>query len=257
MISAHSAQFGDGPGPLRKPRFLTMGDHAFTLEFGDSVDPVINDHVLSLDRALLRADLRGIIETIPTYRSLTVIFDPLRVTRDAVMAAVRGVLDDMDESDASPAPRQWVVPVVYGGTLGFDLPMVSTLLDLPEEEIVERHAQATYRVYMIGFNPGFPYLGGLDPVLQISRRATVTPRVEAGSVIIGGMQTAVCSVPTPTGWYVIGRTPVRPFDMQRGAGAFLFRAGDMLRFEPIGQGEFDSLSAAAARGDVVARELSA
>ena len=133
---------------------------------------------------------------------------------------------------------------------------VSTLLDLPEEEIVERHAAATYRVYMIGFNPGFPYLGGLDPVLQISRRAAVTPRVEAGSVIIGGMQTAVCSVPTPTGWYVIGRTPVRPFDLNRGAGAFLFRAGDMLRFEPIGHVEFDSLSAAAARGDIVARELS-
>ena len=212
------------------PRFLPAGDSAMVVEF-------------------------GLVETVPTYRSLMIVYDPVMTDFDTLGAAVESALLRSEGRDLNG--RMWTVPVVYGAAMddeiGADLAHVADHAGLSEREVVRMHSSAIFRVYMIGFSPGFSYLGGLPEPLHIPRRAIPKPRVEAGSVMIGGMQSAVASVATPTGWYVLGQTPVRAFDMQRGEDAFLFRAGDTLRFEAIGEAEFAPLAKRAAQGEPVAR----
>lgn len=207
--------------------------------------------MLALDAVLQRDPPRGLVELVPSYRSLMAIFDPLETDYDAFRTEVM-LAAELAEAMTLPEGRRWTVPVAYGGELGDDLAGLPGMLGLSETEIVALHAAASYRVYMIGFAPGFAYLGGLPKPLHIPRRAVPRPHVAASAVIIGGMQSAVTSVPTPTGWYMIGRTPVRGFDLRREA-AFLFRAGDSVRFERIGHAEYWALEQRAALGEPVAR----
>jgi len=237
------------------PRFLPAGDSAMVVEFGSGISPELNTRVLSLDRELQETPPDGIVETVPTYRSLMIVYDPMLTDFDTLGAAVEQAL--LRSEGRVLNGRMWTVPVVYGGEMdaeiAADVAHVATHAGITENEVVRLHSAATYRVYMIGFSPGFSYLGGLPDKLHIPRRTMPKPRVEAGSVMIGGMQSAVASVPTPTGWYVLGQTPVRAFDMQREDDTFLFRAGDMLRFEAIGASEFAPLAARAAQGETIAR----
>jgi KipI family sensor histidine kinase inhibitor len=220
--------------PEIQPRFLAAGDSAVVVEFGSDVSQAINELVLMLDRQLWAEPRPGIVETIPTYRSLMVIYDPVTQHHDAVVRVVEDALAHCaTQAPERPTPRRWTIPVVYGGKMGFDLAHVAAHCRLTEDEVIAAHSKADYRVFMIGFNPGFPYLGGLPERLHIPRRAELTPHVEPGSIIIGGMQAAITSVVTPTGWYVIGRTPIRAFDIELGENGFLFRPGDVLRFAPI------------------------
>ncbi|MDR3523317.1 MAG: 5-oxoprolinase subunit PxpB [Acetobacteraceae bacterium] len=236
------------------PRFLVAGESALLVELGDRIDTATNDHVLQLDSVLQRIPKMGVLETIPAYRSLLVMFDPILQTHDSVMEVVEEALAHCVSDVALPqAVREWTIPVVYGGAHGFDLAHVAGHCGRSEAEVVALHAQATYRVFMIGFNPGFPYLGGLTPELYIPRRAVPTPQVEPGCVIIGGGQAAITSVATPTGWYVLGRTPVRAFDLGRQSAPFLFRAGDVIRFHPISQADHDRLLATE-HGGAICRE---
>ena len=237
------------------PRFLPAGDSAMVVEFGSGISPELNTRVLSLDRELQETPPSGLVETVPTYRSLMIVYDPVMTDFDTLGAAVESALLRSEGRDLNG--RMWTVPVVYGGAMdeeiAADLAHVADHTGLSEREVIRMHSSAIFRVYMIGFSPGFSYLGGLPEPLHIPRRSIPKPRVEAGSVMIGGMQSAVASVPTPTGWYVLGQTPVRAFDMQRGDDTFLFRAGDMLRFEAIGESEFAPLAKRAAQGELVAR----
>jgi len=238
-----------------QPRFLPAGDSAMVVEFGTGISPELNTRVLSLDRELQETPPDGLVETVPTYRSLMIVYDPMLTDFDTLGAAIEKALERSEGRELNG--RLWTIPVVYGGEVdadtAADLAHVAGHAGISESEVVRLHSQATYRVYMIGFSPGFSYLGGLPEKLHIPRRTMPKPRVEAGSIMIGGMQSAVASVPTPTGWYVLGHTPARAFDMQRGDDTFLFRAGDMLRFEAISASEFAPLAARAALGEPVAR----
>lgn len=222
-----------------RPRLLLAGDTALTVELGDTVDPVINARVIALDRALADAKLSGIVETVPTYRSLQIHYDPEAIPIEMLTATIERLVVGLDDTLA--AGRRWTVPVAYGGQHGIDLDAVAERTGLTADEVVERHMAGDYRVYMIGFQPGFTYLGGLDPKLHLPRRETPRLKTPAGTISIGGIQAAVASIEAPSGWHLLGRTPVRAFDAGR-ADPFLFRPGDRVRFERISAADFDTLS---------------
>jgi KipI family sensor histidine kinase inhibitor len=222
------------------PRFLPVGDAALTIEFGDAISPELNEQVVALDLALTAAELDGIIETAPSYRSLLICYEPLEISFYQLVADLRGLLSRGSRVGQGDTVR-WTVPVVYDPPYGDDLAEVAQRLALTEEQVIALHSGAEYQVYMVGFAPGLPYLGGLPAALRISRRESPRAQVPAGAVMIGGMQALIVPTPLPTGWYVLGQTPLRPFDPQR-ADPFLFRAGDRVRFRPIDAVEFNRLA---------------
>lgn len=232
-------------------RLLDCGDRALTIELGRAVDPAVNEQVVALDRALGAAGLAGLLETVPTYRSLLVLYDPERLPRATLAAWIAGHWPPPASADGGR--RRWRVPVHYGGAHGADLDALAAGAGLTPDAVVALHAGRDYRVHMIGFAPGFAYLGGLDPRLHASRRTDPRPKTPPGSVSIGGNQTGVSPpLELPSGWQLIGRTPVRSYDPTR-AEPFLFSAGDLIRFEPIDRTDFETLDEAARGGDPVAQ----
>jgi 5-oxoprolinase (ATP-hydrolysing) subunit B len=236
------------------PRLLACGDAALVVEFGAAIDPALNDRVLALDarvRALAAENgLPGVVETVPTYRSLLVHYDPTATDFDALGAALLALAQD-GESAARPG-RTWAIPVVYGGEYGIDLEDVATHHGLTPDEVVRRHAAGDYRVYMIGFMPGFALLGGLDPSIATSRRTSPRLSTPAGTISIGGVQALVASIAAPSGWHLLGRTPMRNYLPGRDP-VVLLEPGDRIRFEPVPETEWAALDAAAAAGEPVAR----
>ncbi len=234
-------------------RFLSLGEGGLTVELGDAVDGQVNERVHLLAAALQRELVDLIEEVVPTYRSLTLYFDPLRVSRAVLVADVTRLLRDFPaatagEGTASEAAfREVHIPVCYGGELGPDLGFVAEHHRLSPEEVVRLHGEPLYRVYMLGFTPGFPYLGGLSPRLATPRLDQPRARVAAGSVGIAGPQTGIYPVESPGGWRIIGRTPLRLFD-PAAREPFLLRAGDRLRFRAVEAGELAEIAARVAEG---------
>jgi KipI family sensor histidine kinase inhibitor len=232
------------------PRFLPVGDIALTVEFGEAIDPAINVAVRALDRAVAAAEIPGIVETVPTYRSLLICYEPAELPYQVLLLHIRRLIGEGLAQAGRPG-RRWTVPVAYGGPFGEDLEEVAASLQLRPDEIVAAHSGAEYLVYLVGFNPGAPNLGGLPKQLHIPRRKIPHPMVPAGSVAIGGMQTGITSIAVPTGWHILGRTPVKPFAVNR-EEPFLFRPGDRIHFRPIDAAEFHGLAAEAESGAPVA-----
>ncbi len=212
------------------PRILSVGEEAFAVEFGDAVDAALNRQVHALDAALCARPVPGLIETVPTYRSLLVMYDLLASSADAMRAALWNVLDALVTADAL-ASRLVEIPAHYGGAWGPDLADVAAHCGLSADVVIELHAQPVYTVAMLGFAPGFAYLLGLPEALVTPRLATPRLRVPAGSVGIAGAQTGVYALETPGGWRIIGRTDLALFDPAREA-PFALRAGDRVRFVP-------------------------
>ncbi len=237
-----------------KFRILPCGDAALTVEFGDTVDSAINARVLGFDAAVAEAAIAGIVETVPTYRSLFVQYDPVSV-------GFADLADRLRELAARARPqaangRRWRIPVVYGGEAGMDLDDVARAHDLTTRETIERHAAGDYRIYMIGFTPGFAYLGGLDPMIATPRRAAPRAVTPAGAIMIGGVQACVQCLAAPSGWHVLGRTPMRNFHPARDP-VFLMGTGDSVSFQPVSPREWDALERAAERGEPVAELVAA
>jgi inhibitor of KinA len=235
---------------LPKPRYLPAGESALVVEFGDTIDPKIHDRVLALDAALQQAIWDGVIETVPTYRSLMIHFNPRRLTAEALVDSLAG----LDYASAPPRTRRqlWRIPACYDSPHGEDIAELAALLGLSPAQIIGLHLGARYRVYMYGFAPGFTFLGGLPEELKIPRRAVPRPPAPPGSLLIAGGQALIASCAMPTGWYGIGRTPVKMFDPRR-EQVFLADIGDELCFERIDPVVFDALSVAAEAGELVAR----
>ena len=231
------------------PRFVPVGDHALLVEFGDAITVALNQAVVRLDRALMDAKPCGLIETVPSYRSLLIEYEPAIMPLADLIERVQALLRGK-AGGRSQAGRHLVVPIAYDDSHDQDLAEASSLLGLEPHALIDAHLAAEYRVYMIGFMPGFAYLGGLPARLHLPRRAVVRPHAPAGSVMIGGMQAAIAALPLRTGWYVIGRTPARGFDKAR-AEPFLFRSGDTVRFRRIDADGFASLAVQAGLGKSV------
>lgn len=228
-------------------RWLESGEQGMVVEFGDAIDPALNARVHRLAAQLQRAQIAGVLETVPTYRSLLVIFDPLVLSRRALQQRICELLAQ-PHAELSPVPHRVVtVPVCYGGEFGPDIAFVAAHNQLSEEEVIAAHSAGVYRVYMLGFTPGFAYLGGMSQRLATPRLATPRVKIPAGSVGIAGAQTGIYPIESPGGWQLIGRTPLRLFDAQA-QHPFLFAAGDELRFVRVSREEYGRIAAQVARG---------
>jgi KipI family sensor histidine kinase inhibitor len=235
------------------PRFLRCGDRAIGIEFSDTVSESANLKVLSLDASLAAHKVDGIVETIPTYRSLTVIYDPRKIRGAALSKELmRRAMQDGDT--IADDGRLLEIPVFYGGEHQPDLNELAAMKTMSVEDVVSVHASAEYRVYMIGFAPGFAYLGGLPDVLHTPRLAVPRQRIEAGAIGIGGRQSSINSVPGPSGWRYLGRTPFRLFDPGR-TDPFLLKAGDRIRFRSITGDEAKGLDSQVAEGTSTLKEI--
>lgn len=223
-------------------RFVTCGDAAFTLELAAAPDAASARRIAQLHEVLTSAAPRGYRESIPGLTTLTILFDP-----DAISAVeLRRELEPLLEREASAhsPPREWRLPVCYGGEFGPDLADVAAACGLAADDVVQAHVQRTYVVYVIGFSPGFPYLGDIDPRLVLPRRAEPRSRVAAGSVAIATDYTAIYPQATAGGWHLLGRTPVKLFD-QTWEQPALLRAGDMVRFYAIDRAAYENMVAGA------------
>ncbi len=215
------------------PRFFSSGDAAVLVEFGSSIDLATNRQVHALARRLVAAPFAGLVEAVPAYASLLVHYDPLIVEEAAVLDHLRRSAVSLNDASVSEASfRRVEIPVIYGGTYGPDLVDVAAAHRMAPEEVIRRHCAVEYVVYMVGFSPGFAYLGGLDPEIATPRLTTPRSSVPAGSVGIAGSQTGVYPNASPGGWCLIGWTPVVLFDPGRLPPALL-SAGDRVRFLPM------------------------
>jgi KipI family sensor histidine kinase inhibitor len=235
--------------PLSPPRILPSGDAAITVEFSRTIDAEANRRVLALDRTLAREAVAGIIETVPTYRSLLVHYDPEKIGFDALGAT----LTTLAQLPVPPTTngRRWRIPVAYGGEHGIDLDDVATKLGMASEEIIARHVACDYRVAMIGFTPGWSYLSGLEQSLHMPRRQNPRLLTPAGTISIGGVQTGVQCLAGPSGWHLLGRTAVRTYQLHR-EPIFLLEPGDAVTFTAVDAKTFAEQDRAAERGEIVA-----
>lgn len=232
-----------------EPIFLDAGEAALVVEFGRTIDSAIHNRVLALDAALTQRAPPGVVELVPTIRSLMVHYDPLVIDRATLIEIVRGL--DTGSAPIAPA-RRWTIPCCYDVQFGEDLARIAQMTGLSAERVVALHAGADYRILMYGFLPGFAYLGGLPPALTVSRRITIRPPHPTGTIMIGAGMGLITTFAMPTGWWLMGRTPERMFSLDR-ADTFFAAVGDAIRFEPIDLATFRALEARVTAGEIVAQ----
>jgi KipI family sensor histidine kinase inhibitor len=225
--------------------FLPCGDTALVVQFGDRIDRTLSERVLRLNANLRAAALPGVVETVPTFRSLMVHYDPLATSAAALTGAIETLLER--EGSFHRAAKLWRVPVCYEGDYAPDLEEVAKATALRPEEVVALHSGTRYHVYMIGFLPGYPYMGDLPEKLRLPRRADPRVRVPPGSVAIATAMTAVYTLESPGGWHLIGATPVAFFDPARRPPALL-APGDGVVFEPVAAARYAELREAVRSG---------
>ena|SRR5512139_2903669 len=217
------------------PVFRCMGDRSLLVELGEMISPDVNRRVQELMLQLEQARLPGVREFAPGYRSLLVVFDPLVISLEVLQTRIE-VVAAQPSSSGLPQAKRVTVPVFYGGDYGPDLESVSGHLGISSEEVIRLHTETVYRVYMIGFTPGYPYMGELPEALAIPRRKTPRTRVPKGSVGIAQRQTGIYPVDSPGGWQIIGWTPIELFDPNRQLPSLL-EMGDRVKFEAVRQVE--------------------
>lgn len=226
-----------------------MGDQALIIEFGDRVDPVLSTEIAAVAQRLRESRPIGVLDVVPAYTTMALHYDPAAVGAgaspyEALVETIESWLKTQTVATAS-AGHLVEIPVCYGGAFGEDLEALADSHNLSVEEVIAIHSDAAYHVHMLGFVPGFAYLGGLDARLATPRRDTPRPLVPAGSVAIGGAQTGVYPLDTPGGWHIIGRTPLQLFKPDA-MPPCLLNAGDTVRFVPISVQEYAARSKAAA-----------
>lgn len=242
---------------MMTPWFLPAGDCALTIELGDTAQLGLSLRIQSLCQRILQRSLAGIVEVVPALRSLTVHYDPCRISAaqlrvallPLVMEAAAVSPKDFDASDEEvpPAVRRWSIPACYEPEHGQDVGEIAAASGLSPWQVTALHACVSYRVLMLGFMPGHPYLGDLPPPLRIPRRKTPRTSVPSGSIAIATSMCVIYPIVSPGGWHIIGRTPVRLFDPER-AEPSLLAPGDEIRFSPISSAELAGLRDAAGRG---------
>lgn len=236
--------------PQAPIEMLPLGDSAVIIRLGSSIDEETNRIVMSLSRRLEDKPFTGLIECVPSFVSVAIHYDPLLVKRsrtaaelqhatifETVCARVQTYLSLEQLQSSDQADRTIEIPVCYGGEYGPDLSLVAELNGLPEEEVIAIHAGGSYLVHMLGFAPGFPYLGGMSERIAAPRHQTPRTIIPQGSVGIAGKQTGIYSVATPGGWQLIGRTPIALFRPQDEIPSLL-RPGDLIRFKPITERQY-------------------
>lgn len=227
-------------------KYLTAGDRALAMEFGNSISEEINNKIRSMAVAIESQNVAGVVELVPTYRSLMIHYDPLVIEFQQLVDTLKELESNLKNIQL-PAPEVIEIPTLYGGEYGPDIENVAKHNDLSVEEVIEIHTSKEYLIYMLGFTPGFPYLGGMDPRIATPRLATPRTKISGGSVGIAASQTGVYPIDSPGGWQLIGRTPLALYDPQRET-PILLKAGNYIVFRSIDEGEYHEIKKAAEQG---------
>ena len=235
------------------PKYLGAGEKCLVVEFSDTIDREANIRLQGLRRELEKRSIPGIIELVPTYRSLSIYHNPLSLSREALHSQVESALQNISCAE-STRKRILVIPALYGGEHGPDLANVAQHTGFGEEEVIRRHTAKDCYCFMMGFTPGFGYLGGMDEALETPRLTTPRTRIAGGSVGIAGKQTGVYSIDSPGGWQLIGHTPLRLFDPEIEKPSII-EAGDWIRFRSIDKKEYAAIAEAAAARQYVPEHI--
>jgi len=227
-------------GIFKKTVYRQAGDRGLLVEFGEGIDPKINAKVRAMARAITNQSLIGVREIIPTYRSLLLIYDPGTTHPDRLCPAIDAIETCLKTQETEPA-KIVEIPVCYGGRFGPDIENVQAPHALIQDQVIQRHSAPAYLIYMVGFTPGFPFLGGLDETLYTPRLTTPRILVPEGSVGIANNQTGMYPIASPGGWQIIGRTPLKLFAPHRST-PFLYKAGNKIKFIPISEQEYTRIS---------------
>ncbi|MBU3170024.1 5-oxoprolinase subunit PxpB [Clostridium estertheticum] len=217
-------------------KYLIAGDRALVVEFGDKIEEQVNSKIRSLTVAIAQEGIIGINETIPTYRSLMVIYDPIIMELDELISVLKSIILKMHELKL-PDAKVIEIPTLYGGEYGPDIDFVAKHNKISIDEVIKIHTDREYLIYMIGFTPGFPYLGGMSDKIEAPRLQNPRTKIPVGSVGIAGKQTGIYPVESPGGWQLVGRTPVKLYDPCRDEPVLL-NAGDYIKFVSIDENEY-------------------
>lgn len=224
-----------------KIRFLYCGGESISVEFSNEISPATNNQIRSLVDCLKSNPIKGIIDIIPTYRSLLINYDCRKISGDKLVKAIKKHIDKCN-TGSDNKKRIFVVPVCYEGEFAPDMKNVCDHNKLTPEEVISIHTSSDYLIYMLGFLPGFPYLGGLDERIHTPRLESPRTSISEGSVGIGGKQTGIYPMASPGGWQLIGKTPIKVYDSKR-ENPIPYNTGDYIRFKPISSEEFYSIKA--------------
>lgn len=227
-------------------KIKSAGDCAIAVEFENDISEVINNQVAILKEALKNAHIKGVLECIPTYRSLLIRYNPLVLSFDALASEIKRFMSSQGAVGSAEA-KVYIIPVYYGDEYGPDLENVASTNELSKDEVIKIHTSTDYRIYMLGFTPGFPYLGGMDEAIATPRLSQPRTKIHAGSVGIAGKQTGVYPIDSPGGWQIIGRTPLKLFDIGRDE-PILLEAGNYIRFKAVDLASYKIIEKQVAEG---------
>lgn len=226
-----------------KVRMKASGDSGLIVEFGSVIDPQTNRRISAAAKAIEARAIKGVIECVPTYGTILIVYNPLLTGFEELQGALSFLAEMGEDPLENDKQKQiFVIPVCYGGDYGPDLEYVADYNHIAVDEVIRLHGTPAYLVYMLGFTPGFPYLGGMDKRIVTPRLLTPRKKIPAGSVGIAGHQTGIYPVESPGGWQIIGRTPVKLFDPERTSPALLF-AGAGIRFKAVDEKEYKRIKA--------------
>lgn len=231
---------------MKTYKIKAVGDKAITVEFSNEISEAVNQKVTQLNQKILKGSLSGIEATIPTYRALLIQYEPLEIGYELLKNKLEVLLDEYVDIRSSKS-KVYVIPVCYGGDYGPDIERVASTNGLSCDEVITMHSERDYRIYMLGFTPGFPYLGGMNPALETPRLTQPRIKIQAGSVGIAGKQTGIYPIDSPGGWQIIGRTPLKLFDSER-KPSILLESGAYIRFKAIDASTYERIAVEVAAG---------
>ena len=224
-----------------KIKLLTAGDSSILIQFGNTIDPAINRKIAATVQLMREQHINGVTDVIPAFCSLLINYDPRVISYEQIKRRMEALVK-IDVTAGDTRKRVFEIPVCYGGVYGPDIQNIADHAGLSVEEVIQIHTSQDYLIYMLGFLPGFTYLGGLDERIHTPRLANPRIRIPAGSVGIGGSQTGIYPMDSPGGWQLMGQTPVKTYDPER-KPPILVEAGDYIRFVPIDEDEFNRIKA--------------